>query len=60
MIEIRLSTLIILLILVSFGSLYFGARAHEKDMLRQITNEGKCTEACWTTDIQEIKIIKES
>ena len=59
MVEIRISTLTILLILFSFGSLYFGAIAHEEDMLRQITSEGKCTEACWTMDIQEIKIIKE-
>lgn len=36
-----------------------GAYAHEHDMLNQIRKENKCIGACWSTDIEEVIIIKE-
>lgn len=51
-----------MLLWILFGILLLavGGLMHERDILDQIRKEEKCIEACWSTDIQEVKITKEN
>lgn len=51
--------LCLLAIIIAVGLMILGAYVHEHDMLNQIRKENKCIGACWSTDIEEVIIIKE-